>query len=325
MGALHDWARRLGGEVSGRASIVCPGPGHSRRDRSLSVRLSAEAPDGFIVHSFAGDDPLVCRDHVRERLGLPLWQRHSKRGPGNPTGANQHGGNVDNINDSSPAREEPAERPTGTSAAAGMRRLQKEAEAGNDRSGTAAILWRRAVPIHGTPGERYLREGRGIRCALPPTMRYLPPRGEHPPTIVTAFAIPDEPEPGVLSMDKVEVRAVHRIRLSPDGRTRTDKRFLGSPAGLPLMVAPWTETGRGLVIAEGIEDALSGHEATGLAAWAGGSAAHMAKLAPLVPEHVESVWIMEDDNEAGRNATRTLAAELRGRNVEVIILGGTRG
>ena len=24
----------------------------------------------FVVHSFAGDDPLVCRDHVREKAGL---------------------------------------------------------------------------------------------------------------------------------------------------------------------------------------------------------------------------------------------------------------
>ena len=39
-------------------------------DRSLSVKLDSDAPDGFVVHSFAGDDPLVCRDHVREKAGL---------------------------------------------------------------------------------------------------------------------------------------------------------------------------------------------------------------------------------------------------------------
>ena len=26
------------------------------------------------VHSFAGDDPLLCRDYVRERLRLPGWR-----------------------------------------------------------------------------------------------------------------------------------------------------------------------------------------------------------------------------------------------------------
>jgi putative DNA primase/helicase len=39
----------------------------------MAVRLSADAPDGFIVNSFAGDDWRACRDHVRERLRLPVW------------------------------------------------------------------------------------------------------------------------------------------------------------------------------------------------------------------------------------------------------------
>ena len=65
--SLREAARLLDGEDSGD-QILCPGPGHSRRDRSLSVRVSST--DGFIVHSFTGDDWRLCRDHVRERLGL---------------------------------------------------------------------------------------------------------------------------------------------------------------------------------------------------------------------------------------------------------------
>jgi putative DNA primase/helicase len=34
------------------------------------VRLDSEAPDGFVVHSFASNDPLACKDYVRERAGL---------------------------------------------------------------------------------------------------------------------------------------------------------------------------------------------------------------------------------------------------------------
>ncbi len=66
---LRSIARALGGEVSGR-QVLAPGPGHSPRDRSLSVRLSWQAPDGFIVFSHAGDDFASCRDHVRAKLGL---------------------------------------------------------------------------------------------------------------------------------------------------------------------------------------------------------------------------------------------------------------
>jgi putative DNA primase/helicase len=65
----REAARLLGGEVSGRGVRV-PGPGHSPQDRSLSIKFTRSAPDGFVVHSFAGDDDLACRDYVRAKLGL---------------------------------------------------------------------------------------------------------------------------------------------------------------------------------------------------------------------------------------------------------------
>jgi len=67
---LRSIAVALGGEVSGR-QVLAPGPNHSARDRSLSVRVSWQAPDGFLVFSHAGDDFAACRDHVRAKLGLP--------------------------------------------------------------------------------------------------------------------------------------------------------------------------------------------------------------------------------------------------------------
>lgn len=66
-------ARSLGGDVTPNG-IVCPGPGHSAKDRSLSVKLDPDAPEGFIVNSFSDDDPIQCREHVRAKLGLPEWQ-----------------------------------------------------------------------------------------------------------------------------------------------------------------------------------------------------------------------------------------------------------
>ena len=46
------------------------------------------------------------------------------------------------------------------------------------------------------PAETYLREARRISCSLPPTLGYLPPRGEYRSALIAAFVIPDEPEPG---------------------------------------------------------------------------------------------------------------------------------
>lgn len=62
---LDLWAlkRRLGGRVwDGGRRWLGPGPGHSRRDASLSVRL---APDGRpLIHSFAGDPLAACAEHL---------------------------------------------------------------------------------------------------------------------------------------------------------------------------------------------------------------------------------------------------------------------
>ena len=67
---LRTIARALRGEIVG-GGVVAPGPGHSAKDRSLSLKPSANSPDGFIVFSHAGDDWRLCRDYVRQALGLP--------------------------------------------------------------------------------------------------------------------------------------------------------------------------------------------------------------------------------------------------------------
>jgi len=60
----------MGGTVTGRDSCGVPGPGHSKSDRSLSIRIDPKDSLGFKVHSFAGDDWQVCRDYVAAALGL---------------------------------------------------------------------------------------------------------------------------------------------------------------------------------------------------------------------------------------------------------------
>jgi putative DNA primase/helicase len=69
MMSLQEAAKMLGGEVS-RDQILCPGPGHSKRDRSLSVKFVPGNQDGFICTSFANDDFKACRDHVKAVLGI---------------------------------------------------------------------------------------------------------------------------------------------------------------------------------------------------------------------------------------------------------------
>lgn len=74
---LREVAARLGGDVAGPHTILCPGPGHSPRDRSLSVTFDTRGD--FVVHSHAGDDWQACRDYVRDLLGLDQWKAGSDR------------------------------------------------------------------------------------------------------------------------------------------------------------------------------------------------------------------------------------------------------
>jgi phage/plasmid primase-like uncharacterized protein len=174
-------------------------------------------------------------------------------------------------------------------------------------------LWKHRQPIAGSFAERYLREARGYTGALPPTIAFLPARDEYPPAMIAAFALADESEPGVLR-EPDSIAAVHLTLLKPDGTGKADvdpnKIVVASPAGMPIMVAAMNDLG-GLAICEGIEDALSVHQATGLGAWAAGAACFMPKLTAAIKRASPScVTIFADDDVVGQCNARELATEL---------------
>ena len=71
-------AELLGGEVRGD-HVHAPGPGHSAGDRSLSVLLDASAPDGFVVHCFAGDDAIRVPRLCSGQAGLAAVRGEEKK------------------------------------------------------------------------------------------------------------------------------------------------------------------------------------------------------------------------------------------------------
>ena len=73
----------MGGDVTGRDSCNVPGPGHSKQDRSLAIRITRT---GFVVHSFANDDWKECREYVRSKLGLSDDWQADKAPPPDITG-----------------------------------------------------------------------------------------------------------------------------------------------------------------------------------------------------------------------------------------------
>jgi hypothetical protein len=60
-------ARTLGVKIV-NGWLNMPGPGHSKNDRSLGIFGDPSHPDGFRMHSFAGDDEKVCRGYAKKLL-----------------------------------------------------------------------------------------------------------------------------------------------------------------------------------------------------------------------------------------------------------------
>lgn len=185
----------------------------------------------------------------------------------------------------------------------------------------AKWLWSHGKPVQGSLAEVYLRQVRGYCGLLPPSLRFLEPlkRGHHP-AMMAAFAVLDEVEPGILSIRENQINGIHLTLLAANGRdkarTGRDKLMIGSSLGAPIVLAPMTDS-HGLVIAEGIEDSLTLHEATGLPIWAAGSASRLVALADAVPSFIDCVTIAADNDQDGRAGALKLAHSLRARGLHV--------
>jgi hypothetical protein len=195
------------------------------------------------------------------------------------------------------------------------------------KSALARRLWRRRLPIRGTIAEAYLRDVRGYRGPLPDTLGFSPGNGKYKPSMIAAFGLAKEPEPGVLEIDPGTITGIHMTRLLPDGsgkdfsKDNKAKIMLGPSAGQPIVLAPCNDL-LALVIAEGIEDALTAHAITGRGAWAAGSASRLPKLADVVPSYVECVTVLVDDDDPGNNNAKQLVTKLIARGFEVRVEAG---
>jgi len=184
----------------------------------------------------------------------------------------------------------------------------------------ARRLWDQRRPIAGTPAERYVRQVRCYGGPLPATVGFLPARGDFSPAMISAFGMPTEIEPHVIAISPAAIQGIHLTRLALDGSakagTDADKIMIGTPRGAPIALAAVGDL-LGLAITEGIEDALSVHEATGLGVWAAGSASFMPALGEVVPNWIECVTILVDDDVNGRRHADELARRIERRGIAV--------
>ena len=284
MMSIRQIARILGGDVSGRNRVICPGPGHSRSDRSLCVTISSTAPDGFTVHSFAGDDWQHCKDYVREVLGL--GERQAVWSP-------------------QPEPQRPDEKTV-------MRREY------------AYSLWREAKPIVGTLAMVYLKsrglapgdegyDGYALRFHARCPFRLDSGITERLPAMV---AMMRDPLTDVFT-------GIHRTALAADGAGKANIRGLGSPkrmlgnAGV-VKLTPDEEVTYGIHIAEGIETALAAMTVGFKPMWACLSAGGVERF-PVIPA-LDGITIFADADETGRKAGLGCAKQWLGAGKEARLL-----
>jgi len=101
--------------------------------------------------------------------------------------------------------------------------------------------------------------------------------------------------------------------------TDSDKITIGRFVGIPIVLAPPNDL-LGLAIAEGIEDALSVHQTTGLGAWASGGASRLPALADTIPDYIEAVTIMVDNDRDGEQKAGELEQRLAMRGIELNLI-----
>jgi hypothetical protein len=192
-----------------------------------------------------------------------------------------------------------------------------------ERRNKARWLWSKARPINGSIAETYLREARNYQGPLPSTLRCLPAQGDYLPALVAAFCLPKESEPGILAVADDDIDGIQLIRLAPRGQgkagTDNDKITIGRCLGTPIVLAPPNDL-LGLTIAEGIEDALSVYQSTGLGSWASAGASRLPALAAAVPDYIETVTIMVDNDRDGELNSGEVEQRLALRGIEVNLL-----
>jgi putative DNA primase/helicase len=221
----------MGGNVTGRDSCNVPGPGHSKADESLSIKVNARAPGGFIVFSHASDNPMECRDYVRDRLGLEPWKT----------------GNQDRRKQFVVINQKPDEKEK-------MRRV-------------ALDIWQQSASPAESIVAHYLREHRGLTLddVSGDVIRfhgslYFDAQARLPGMVCLLRNIfTDEP------------CGIHRTFLDRQTGQKIDRKMLGIAKEAAIKFDPQANIASRLTIGEGVETVLSARMVGYLPAWALGS------------------------------------------------------
>ncbi len=150
--------------------------------------------------------------------------------------------------------------------------------------------------------EEYLRY-RGFTGAIPDSIRFHPVlrhiNGNYYPAMVAA--IMREPD--------AQITGVHRTYLKAGKKAdiEDNKKMLGIAKGGAVRIGQFTDN---LMLAEGIETALSVYLATGCCTWATLSTSGLRSIIIPASDSVKDVTIMADNDDAGIEAANYLSSRL---------------
>lgn len=188
----------------------------------------------------------------------------------------------------------------------------------------ARFQWQAAVPIDGTPAERYLRL-RGIKGSIPPTLRY---------GIVPLWIDPMTGKKGpenhalIAACQNVDgrVTGIHKTLLRADGQlapVRSPKQSLGQIRGGAVRLGPEASE---VIVCEGPEDGLTIHELLpSTPVWVALGTGNMPAM--MLPPSIKRVLVAGDNDAPGRAAVERACEAFReqGRHAAAIFPGSAFG
>jgi putative DNA primase/helicase len=290
---LRTIAQALGRHSPTAAGFLCPcpvpghGKGNGDRNPSLSIWIGDDGE--LAVNCFSNCTPRDVFEALRARRL------------------------IEDRDDWRQRRERPARPAVVTHAA------RDDATEIEKRAQRAAAIWNEAVDPTGTIVEIYLRQRRALELTpevAGAALRYHPrcpwTDGATGATIFVPAMVAV-----MRSIETNELRAIHRTRLSTDGK-KIDRRMLGGAAGAAIKLDRNDSVLEGLHVCEGIETGLAARRLGFRPIWAVGSVVGIAKFPVIGGIEALTIFVEHDENRASEKAAEQCAERWLAAGREVI-------
>lgn len=272
---LRDIVKRTGGDLyAGGKAAVIPGPGHSKQDRSLSLRLTTSGR--VIFHSHASDDVRECMSY----LGLGR------------------------------SEVQPADKAEW----ARMKRVREDEERRQRKvdQDFCAAIWRDTSVLAGSLAETYLWS-RGLILEGCADVRFHPAAPRAKPRRDGDDRPLPTPHPAMVAVVRDRdgaSQALHLTYIALDGRGKAfgdrSRLMFGPMRGGTVHLTP---PGPTLALGEGIETCLAYRARTGLPVWAALTTSQYASFE--IPRATRRLVIAADGDKGGITAATSLAERSR--------------